>query len=178
MSLKPNEIESLYALRALMTNAASAADSRLFQQKCIMHRQHGGDPTVVKYEFLRLGNSPERALRATGKGRSLGRASARWLVIKVPPCTIIPESGYPFSGGTRATIKLLLLARTLLSRRRPTDQIYFAVPRRGESARGNGMASSDDSCGECNRAFLPIPHESAHRSARTHKSERHSGFGG
>lgn len=33
------ETESLYASRALMTNTASAADSRLFQQKCIMHRQ-------------------------------------------------------------------------------------------------------------------------------------------
>jgi len=59
--------------------------------------------------------SQEWALRAAGKGRSLGRANARWLVIKVPPCSVIPESGYPFSGGTRATIKLLLLGHSFVS---------------------------------------------------------------
>jgi len=139
------------------------------------------NPTVVKYEFLRLGNSPKRALRATGKGWSLGRASARWLVIKVPPCTIIPESGYPFSGGTRTTIKLLLLARTLLSRRRPTDQIYFAVPRRGESTRGNGMASSDDGCG-LRRVQPCVSIAAAPAQIRTQirtntRSKRRSGFG-
>ena len=37
--------------------------------------------------------------------------NARWksdpgLVIKVPPCALIPESGYPFLGGNAATIKL------------------------------------------------------------------------
>lgn len=133
ISSEANEIESLYALRALMTNAASAADSRLFQQKCIMHRRRrrpSSLPPRRKIWILPVGKFRlERALRATEKGRSSGRASARRLVIKVPPCTVIPESGYPFSG-TPVTIKLLLLARALLSRRltdRPTDQIYFAV---------------------------------------------------
>jgi len=122
---EPNEIESLYASRYLMTNAASAADSRLFQQKCIMHRRRRRLPSssIIKYEFLWLRNFTGTSATCGWKGAVVGTASARWLVIKVPPCTVIPESGYPFSGGTPATIKLLLLARTLLSRRWPTDQI-------------------------------------------------------
>ena len=117
----------------------------------VQQRRQRPFPFVVKYEFLRLENFARTSATA-GKARSLGRASARWLVIKVPPCTVISKSGYPFSGGTPATIKFLLLACTLVSRRRQTDQIYFTSQRRINPQKR--MISSNDGCEECNRAFL------------------------
>lgn len=63
------------------------------------------------------------------------------------PCSVIPESGYPFSDSlySPATIKLLLLAHSFIPA--TADRIYFVVARRGSRKR---IASSDKGCGDCN----------------------------
>lgn len=91
--------------------------------------------------------SGERALRVRlEKGRRDGRwwdAVARYKSFS--PCSVIPESGYPFSDGARATIKLLLLAHSFIPA--TADRIYFVAARPGSQKR---IASSDEGCGHRN----------------------------
>lgn len=64
------EIESLHVPLVLVTNV-STADSRLFQQKCIMLRPE----TVVKYESPRLGNFAGTSATCAVRGQSRWGAS-------------------------------------------------------------------------------------------------------
>lgn len=117
----------------LVTNA-SAADSRLFRQKCIMHRRRRGrDHRKIWIPCRRVGKfgSGERALRVRGWKRTLvGRACYK----SFSPCSVIPESGYPFSGSVLRPQLNCSFLRTLLSRRRPTGftLLLLAVARGNE----------------------------------------------
>lgn len=89
----------------------------------------------------KFGPGEKRRLRAAGKGM----VGTRWLVISFSPCSVIPESGYPFSDGTRATIKLFLLAHSFIPA--TADRIYFVAARPDSRKR---IASSDEGCGHRN----------------------------
>lgn len=86
--------------------------------------------------------SGERALRVRLEKGWTGRTLVACYK-SFSPCSVIPESGYPFSDGTRATIKLLLLAHSFISA--TADRIYFVVARPGKR-----IASSDEGCGHRN----------------------------
>lgn len=76
--------------------------------------------------------SGERALRVRLEKGWTGRTLVACYK-SFSPCSVIPESGYPFSDGTRATIKLLLLAHSFILA--TADRIYFVVARPGNELR-------------------------------------------